>query len=236
MHVYAIQNTENGKLYIGKHSKDNLASYLTKNLTCALSGVVGKCKLYNAIRKYGRQSFTIRSIFSIDDANQLNLAERVFIKFFGSQNDELGYNITAGGDGTKDLRHSEETKEILRIKSTGVIRTDESRKRLSESLKLAYKEGRRSTEQIKKLALSMVGRTISEESKEKMRESGKKRAIRDRESLLKSAAKAREVMKAKRVEFPERYKRTPEHKAKLVASRLANRLKKLEAKNATDSC
>ena len=45
---------------------------------------------------------------------ELNEKEIYYINLYDSQNRELGYNILAGGEGSRDLVHSEKNKENYR--------------------------------------------------------------------------------------------------------------------------
>jgi group I intron endonuclease len=190
MHVYLIQNKANGKVYVGQHAGDDLDAYLNHNIRHALSNQGNKLFLYRAIRKYGADAFDIRTIYTPVDKQDMDNAEIAFIKFFGSQNEELGYNITAGGGGRLGTHnpHSEETKAKMS----------------------AVRKGKpKSKEWAEKIAAPQRGRSLTPEHIAALR-AGQKGCKKP--------------------------PRTEEHKAKLVASRLANRLKNLEAQNANNSC
>ena len=90
---------------------------------------------------------------------------------FRANDDRFGYNITAGGDGAVGRVQSEETKQKIGEKAKsrmanpennpryGAIVTEETRKKISASLKGKY-VGERAVR---------YGKTLSEESKEKIR-------------------------------------------------------------------
>lgn len=116
MHVYVITNTINGKLYVGQHAGKYLDKYLDRNVRYALRNKGNKTYLYNAIRRYGPEAFSIRSIHSCADKAGMDAAEIAYIKFFGTQDPDLGYNITAGGGGrlgTVTGLHTEEWKQNM---------------------------------------------------------------------------------------------------------------------------
>lgn len=99
MHVYCITNNINGKLYVGQHSKDDLEAYFAYNIRMAgrPSAQHHKPLLYRAITKYGAQAFTIESLVSPVDKDQMDKLETFFIRTFETQNLEIGYNISPGG-------------------------------------------------------------------------------------------------------------------------------------------
>jgi len=55
--------------------------------------------LSRAIRKYGPESFTMEALFSGLTKEQVDLKEVETIKALGLRNQEIGYNMTDGGDG-----------------------------------------------------------------------------------------------------------------------------------------
>lgn len=122
MHVYAITNSVNGKIYVGQHCHDDLQAYLRHNIRHALANARTKTRLYNAIRKYGTDAFSIRSLISnIEGLSQLNALEIFFIRTLETQDDEIGYNITAGGGGQLGTSrpHTEEQKTRMSEIMTG---------------------------------------------------------------------------------------------------------------------
>ena len=135
MQVYAINNIANGKLYIGQHAGEDLIAYLKHNIRAALRNAGNKTFLYRAIRKYGGDNFTIRCIHKCVDKLEMDRAEKAYIKFFGTQDPVLGYNITAGGGGrlgTKNPHTEEQKKNMSRIMK-GRILTAEWKKKIGDA-------------------------------------------------------------------------------------------------------
>jgi len=140
MYVYMIINGVNGKFYVGKTVRDNLKRYLDQNFIEAFSKWPekrnGKPRLYNAMRKYGREAFSILPLVSSLKTNEeLCLVERHLIALFKAQDRNVGYNISDGGDGAT---HSPETK--LKMSQTHKMRarngfSAEHRQRISDSKK-----------------------------------------------------------------------------------------------------
>lgn len=89
MFIYLITNKINGKRYIGKTSK-TIEERWYHHCKSAARGV--DTHLYNAVRKYTSESFTIEVIE--ENVNNLNERERYWIAEIKPE-----YNMTAGGDG-----------------------------------------------------------------------------------------------------------------------------------------
>jgi group I intron endonuclease len=151
MHVYAIQNTANGKIYIGQ-TIQKLDRYLRSDITRALlKGEDRKPHLYNAIRKHGAENFVIRLLVNALDKEQADKLEQFFIRTLETQKRDIGYNIAAGGGGSfgyqkvftpehreklaaiwRGRHHSEETKVKMRLASLGKPKSLEHREKLSK--------------------------------------------------------------------------------------------------------
>jgi len=107
MVIYKTTNLVNGKIYIGQDSKNN-PDYLG-------SGKIIK----RAIKKHGKDNFTKEIIESCVSKEGLDERERYWIGKLNSTNKTIGYNITDGGEGCLGLRHSDETKRIMRLNNMG---------------------------------------------------------------------------------------------------------------------
>lgn len=115
--IYKITNTINGKVYIGKTTK-NIEKRWTEHKSDAIkyarSSNENKRPLYDAMIKYGIQNFIIEVIEECPD-NELSVAEQKWIKEYHSYvGDPMcnGYNATTGGDG-KSYEFSVEQIELL---------------------------------------------------------------------------------------------------------------------------
>jgi len=118
--VYKITNTENNKIYIGKtkeYYKDNffgIEGRLKNHLTCAFSkSKYNDCpRLYNAIRKYGKDKFRIDLIEETTE-ELIDSREIYYINRFNSTNDNIGYNISLGGGGRSVVNVDEEIRNKI---------------------------------------------------------------------------------------------------------------------------
>lgn len=94
MIIYKITNKKDGKIYIG------LTTRTLEDRWKQHKWAVGKCnrRLYLAMEQDGIDNFTIEQIDEATSLQDLGLLEMVYIKKFKSQDPNIGYNISAGGE------------------------------------------------------------------------------------------------------------------------------------------
>jgi len=109
MKIYKITNKLDGKVYIGK-CEGSLEKRFQRH--CRPSS--GCVKIKNAIKKHGKENFSIEEIDSCENAKDLNKREIYWISQYKSV--ESGYNLTYGGEGGSP---SKETREKIRKHRTG---------------------------------------------------------------------------------------------------------------------
>ena len=113
--IYKIENTINHKVYIGqttckrgfrdryRGSKKLLAieCVYRYNLRSSKSKRRNYNKhLFNSIKKYGFNNFKVNEIFDVAfSKKELDTKEKCWIRYYKSDFEEYGYNITAGGSG-----------------------------------------------------------------------------------------------------------------------------------------
>lgn len=129
MIVYKIENTVNGKCYIGITSRTVEVRW---NEHLSRINSTRNSRLYNAIRKYGKDNFTVTSIDSADTEAQLRELESKYIKQYDTFLE--GYNCNDGGCGNlivpyevrlkiskalKGLKHTDETKVKMSVSKLG---------------------------------------------------------------------------------------------------------------------
>ena len=125
-YIYKITNTSNGKIYIGKTKYTIQHRWLGHIRSSNICKEIEKTssKLYNAINKYGIESFTIEEIEQCS-YDELNERERYWIKELDSRNPNVGYNICVGGEGGPGgpmfagHKHSEKTKQKMSADRSG---------------------------------------------------------------------------------------------------------------------
>lgn len=158
MIIYKITNIINSKSYVGQ-----TVYGLDRRWNQHNSKSSGCRALASAIRKHGKENFTIEIVAVCNSLSELNKQETKFIKEFNTLSPN-GYNLTTGGEGkvlseeskariseanqgrkhSEDFRqsrrknqtgksHSEETKEKMSKVSTGKPKSDEHRFNISKS-------------------------------------------------------------------------------------------------------
>ena len=123
--IYLIRNLINGKCYIGRtiNLKDRLRAHFR--------GYAKECRhLANAIKKYGKENFTVEILHEGIIPELLPDFERKAIEEYNTKTPN-GYNLTDGGEGS--LNPSEETREKMRQKMLGRVVSKETREKISRS-------------------------------------------------------------------------------------------------------
>jgi len=128
-YIYKI-TSPTGKVYIGQTNNLSIRRGRYKRLECK-----NQTLLYNSLKKYGFENHIFEKI---EECSKLliNDLEIYWINQYKSNKNKFpennGMNLNDGGCGNRGFKHSDETKEILREKSTGHIVSDETKIILSE--------------------------------------------------------------------------------------------------------
>lgn len=135
--IYLVTNTVNGKKYVGQTSQK-----VSKRWTnhCSVANKRASSYFSNAIRKNGRNNFTVETVAEIETREWSDYLESMWILCLGTFDPKVGYNLTTGGNRHKHIAPSAVAK--VRQKRVGFRHSEESKQQLSETLKLAYAEGR----------------------------------------------------------------------------------------------
>lgn len=105
--LYKITNTITNKCYIGWTSK-TVDQRWNQHITDALNFRDNR-KFYNAIRKYGKDSWQIETLSEVESNDEAKTKEIELIEQFQSYS--RGYNATRGGDGNNGIIMSLESNE-----------------------------------------------------------------------------------------------------------------------------
>ncbi len=138
-YIYKIQNIINNKCYIGWTSKS--VDFRWKEHKSDAIKIRDNRKFYNAIRKYGVDSWNVIILCEVETKEVALKKEIEYIKIFDSYSN--GYNSTLGGDGNNGIIMSEESniKRSEKLKgvkkpngfNVGRIHSDETKDKISKS-------------------------------------------------------------------------------------------------------
>jgi group I intron endonuclease len=156
--VYKATNLVNGKCYIGitrnslKERQNQHKSRAKKNKS--------NCAFHHAIRKHGWDSFVWEVIEDKISLDQIAEKEIYYINKYNSfASTKSGYNRTAGGLGVSEYEFTKDQKFKIAVS----VKTDKSKKfHIKKQLSLFHQN---------------LGKVISDETKEKIKENMKKRPL-----------------------------------------------------------
>ena len=122
--IYAIKCFQTNKFYIGQSKcvVKRISRHFSKDEKCP--------KLFNAIKKYGKENFIWGIVEFCNDVNHLNEMEEFYINKFNSI--ENGYNVEKGGN-VKEF--SIETKNKMSKLAKERMSNPEIRKQISDKLR-----------------------------------------------------------------------------------------------------
>ncbi len=115
--IYLIVNHRNFKVYVGQTKRS-----VNKRFIGHCSKKKNASSVHFAIKKYGRESFSIEIIDSAFSQTEANIKEEFWIKEFKSSNKKTGYNILDKANGIKEYnkgrKFSEEHKRNISLSMT----------------------------------------------------------------------------------------------------------------------
>lgn len=124
--VYIIQNKINLKIYIGKTGANPYSKRWAQHLKIARNPKAYKAMpVQYAIHKYGEENFTFTLLEEFDSADECSEAEIFWIQLLRSWDDEFGYNLTLGGEGTipTELTREKMRRSALKNRSKQTVLT-----------------------------------------------------------------------------------------------------------------
>ncbi len=183
--IYKTICLVNGKIYIGKTIK-SLRKRKNQHERHSLNSKLNYY-FYRALRKYGWDNFEWEIIDTVDNEQELNLLEQLYIEEYRRKGQV--YNLNDGRGGISGFKFSEESKRKMSEARKGRIpwnkgrkghkHTEEARKKMS-----AAQKGRIFTvEHKRKLSEAKKGHNPSEETRAKMAEAHKNISIETRERM-----------------------------------------------------
>lgn len=111
--IYQIRNTLNGKRYIG--SAKDFASRWSDHRTALRRGTHRNRHLQFAWKKYGEDDFVFEKLEEVARFDFLVPFEQRYIDYYSHLDPKCLYNISKVAGSQLGLKHSEETKEKLRL-------------------------------------------------------------------------------------------------------------------------
>ncbi len=132
--IYLIKNLLNNKIYIG--SAINFYNRKKQHISALKNNKHHSIALQNAWNKYGEDNFDFEIIEVITESSSLIVREQYYLDKYKSFNSKNGYNICKIAGSTLGFKHTDETKELMRTKRTGVKTrpcSDETKRRISET-------------------------------------------------------------------------------------------------------
>lgn len=94
--VYKITNKVNTKIYIGVTKEQDVRDRLKRHISKAEGG--SQYPFHKAIMELGKDNFSIDTIDVTLNAEEAPELEKKYIKLFQSNDEQYGYNSTAGGE------------------------------------------------------------------------------------------------------------------------------------------
>lgn len=128
--VYMVTRRDTGDQYVGVTNRP--AARWREHTSMASRG--SRTRFHNALRKYGREAFTFRTVARLPTMQEALIAERILITLSHPR-----YNLTAGGEGAPGMKHTDVAKAKMsaaRVGKTnclGFKHTAETRRKMSEA-------------------------------------------------------------------------------------------------------
>ncbi len=202
--VYAIKNTQNGKVYVG--SAQDIAYRWRKHKERLVTGRHINPHLQASWNEYGGDSFVISTLEVVDNIDNLLTREQYWIDTLYACDRSKGYNIALhAGAPMRGRKASEETRQKSALVWKGRKHTPETIEKMRQVHKgKQYCLGRKLSEKHRAiLAESSRTRTTREETKEKLRSAnlGKKASdetkqkMRDAHLGKKASEEAKQTMR-----------------------------------------
>ena len=162
--MYCVENTTNGKLYLGYTT--NPDGRWADHLRTAVGGkekYPSYSYIHKAIAKHGKENFIFSVFACYNNVGEAKEAEKYWIAEMKKQCVPL-YNLTDGGDGAVGYIPTEDTLKKMSIAHLGSIHTEESKKKISETRRIRNYIGEKT---------SFFGKHHTEAAKKKISEANK---------------------------------------------------------------
>ena len=135
-YIYKINNSINDKVYIGQTVQKVLYRFKNHLWSSENRKDMKEYPLYRAIRKYGKENFSVEIIEEIADSS-LNEREIYWIKYYNSFVPN-GYNCTLGGGGNQKYSESQKQKMLEYFLTEGERNYSKTQKQFNCSFEILY--------------------------------------------------------------------------------------------------
>jgi group I intron endonuclease len=225
--IYYISCKETGKGYVGQTKYPSPEIRYKEHW----NSVGRKCNLFlhKAMRKYGREAFTVERLCVVPHEALGRMEEYWAEQLQTYMWDDTGYNMVwCGGTGSLGVKMSEEAKEKIRIAQTGRKHSEETknkirqanlRKKVSDETKEKLRQSKLniSDETRQKIGQASLGRHPSDETRRKMSEVHSNISDETRQKIG-QAALGRIISEETRKKISEAARKKREAKAALLPS------------------
>jgi group I intron endonuclease len=154
--IYKITNVENNLIYIGCTINSLEKRFYEHLYRCFKTDY--KSKLYNSMKKYGQENFTIELIEECD-LSVIYETEKKYVEQYDSYNN--GLNSTLGGEGCLGYIHSPE----MRVKISEAVKNGNSHK--GKTYEELYGDKADDEREKRRLSVKNGWGSISDDEKEK---------------------------------------------------------------------
>lgn len=124
--IYLLTNHRNYKIYVGQTRRlvhKRFIGHCSKKKTVS--------KIHSAIKKYGRESFSIEVIDVAFSQNEANFKEEFWIKTLKSTERNIGYNVLSEVKGIRETNTGKKFSEVHKMKMS-LSMTENRKKALLE--------------------------------------------------------------------------------------------------------
>lgn len=110
MYVYKITNKINNKIYISIATK-NINFRFKQHVLSSKRG--NKTNLHLAIKEFGENNFIVELLEKCNSIKELENKEKYWIKYYNSNNYNIGYNMTEGGECLANNKNRKNTTNAI---------------------------------------------------------------------------------------------------------------------------